>query len=705
MANNIGILDPDGNNLNPLNNKPYSDTYKELAKKWKNYPAYLIKDEIIRKMNENQVILFISSTGSGKTVLMPKFMLHTYNYNGKIAVTLPKQIIAKSAAEFAAKTLDVELGKDVGYQYKGSEKNAVSENTKLLYATDGTIVARLMKDPLLKEFNAVIIDEAHERKVQIDFLLYLLRNTVINRPDFKLVIMSATVDSKIFESYFTGLKYASIEVTGQRLHNIDSIFLDQSLSKNDYLNKGLEIISHITKTDDLNRDGAHDILFFVTSINETFDICDKLAKIDPNGYCVEVYAGMDAEKQMIAQEKDIFKEKTGKKRKLVIATNVAESSLTIDGIKFVIDSGYELFSYYDPEKKAKVLEKNLITQAQAKQRMGRAGRTEAGVCYHLYTKDDFENRMKKFPEPTIRTSDITTECLNLLSTTGIETTKNIINVLSLFIEPPREIYMRSALTKLMQLGLLQDNAITNLGRTISDLQSDVELSMALFAGYHLNCLKEVSIIVAMIDACKGVVGELFTLPSDIIDENTNRDRIKFMMDKFKKGREPLKHKYGDHLSFLKIYTKYIKILDSDNESKMKEWTYSGFLKRSVLDKAHKYLRKIYYGTKGNLSKINKINIDGLMDYDIEYRILASIYFGYRLNTAYFNAKEKMYDTNNMKKVNINKESFMIYNASPRSKVFYHELFIGGNRAEINIVSAIPEKGEKLFNILRNKLLE
>ena len=171
IMNNIGILDPAGINDNPLTGKPYSQQYKDLAKIWSTFPAYDKATEIIDSIKNNQVILITSGTGSGKTVLLPKYVLHTFDYKGKIAVTLPKQIIAQSSAEFAAKTLDVTIGKEVGYKFKGSDKKSLNKNTNLLFATDGTIVAKLLNDPYLLEYNAIIIDEAHERSLNIDFLL------------------------------------------------------------------------------------------------------------------------------------------------------------------------------------------------------------------------------------------------------------------------------------------------------------------------------------------------------------------------------------------------------------------------------------------------------------------------------------------------------------------------------------------------------
>lgn len=350
----IGILDPNGNNLNPLNNQPYSDTYKELAKKWSTFPAYERAEEIIDIIKSNQVILVISGTGSGKTVLLPKYTLHALDYKGHIGITLPKQIIAKSAAEFAAATLDVKLGEQIGYQYKGSDASLKGRNPNLLYATDGTIVARLMNDPELKEFDAIIIDEAHERKIQIDFLLYLLRNVIRKRKEFKLIIMSATINSEIFSSYFATEKFVTLDIGGKTNFPIESIFSDEKSNSEKYVERGLKIIDILMKEyiNDKNNSKINDILFFVTSINETIEIRDKLLSLYPNIVSIAVYAGMDTKLQ------DQVQIKQTNDRRILISTNVAESSLTVDGIKYVIDSGFELFSYDDPEKHAKVLEKN-----------------------------------------------------------------------------------------------------------------------------------------------------------------------------------------------------------------------------------------------------------------------------------------------------------------------------------------------------------
>lgn len=687
----IGILDPDGINLNPLNNKPYSEQYKILAKKWSNFPAYQDAKNIIEIIKSNQVILVISSTGSGKTVLFPKFMLHVLNYSGKIAITLPKQIIAKSAADFAAKTLDVELGKDVGYKYKGSEKSGVSNNTKLLYATDGTIVARLLNDPELKDFDAVIIDEAHERKVQIDFLLYLLKQTLMRRPEFKLIIMSATIDESLFSSYFSKFKYANISVEGKSHYPIKSIFLDEPLQGTMYLEKGLDIINKIvnSKTDDNSTEkNSKDILFFVTSINETFDMCEKMKEIAKDGYCIEVFAGMNASKQELAQEKNV-----STNRKIVVATNVAESSLTIDGIKYVIDSGYELSGHYDANKKAKVLERKLITQAQAKQRMGRSGRTEPGVCYHLYTKNDFDNIMEKFPQPTIRVSNIYGEFMRLLNIPTINTVENLLDVLTQFIEPPREAYIKSGLMQLTQLGIIENNKITELGKIISDTQMDPMQGLTLYGAYQLMCAKEVAGILSMLEAMKGNMSELFILPLDLIEDD-DKGRLKQMTNKFNNARKDVTSKYGDHLSLYKILSKYQKLKDSKD---VDDWIYKHFLKRTTLEKATKAFKKMR-GIIGKFGNVAKINIDrDILNDKIEYRIMAAFGYGFRLNVAFYN--NNRYETNHANNIGIKRDSFILTADTMHKQVLYNELVCINNKCDINIVSVLPKKSATIINAL------
>jgi HrpA-like RNA helicase len=719
----VGILDPDGKFSNPLNDRPYSDYYRELAKVWTKFPAYENARSTIDAIKANQVILVVSSTGSGKTVLVPKFALHALGYQtSRIAVTLPKQIIAQSAAEFAAKTLDVELGEEVGYQFKGSDRGTRGPNTRLLYATDGTIVARLLNDHELKDFDAVIIDEAHERKVQIDFLLFLLKGTLKARPEFKLIIMSATVNEEIFESYFTEFRYVSLKIGGRTNYPIESLFLDKPITEKDYIEKGYQILKDIVTNDDPTMPGDHDILFFVTSVNEALDVCERIAKDSLNVYCIEVFAGMDSGKQELAQDKDKYKKESSKGRKVVIATNVAESSLTIDGIKYVIDSGYELSGHYDADKRAKVLEKRLISRAQATQRKGRSGRTGPGICYHLYTEDAFENTMMKYPEPTIRTSNIYGECLRLLVNPQVRTLENLMKIFSEFIEPPREKYIKNAFSQLKQLGLVEDNQLSELGLIISELQADPMAALAIYKSKELKCLNEVTAILSCIDASKGNLGNIFLLPADIVDAGPeNKGRLQHLTHKFKTALKKIRHKDGDHLTIYKIFKKFKEYHDKNDEKKIGDFCYEHFIKKGTLFKAVKFYQKLKNNSKRILYKSNRgereeVNIEDDIvssesdsdgdselsrttggEESLENRIMASLAYGFKINRATLSSNKETYDTSYAKNVKISRDSVISLEDKKPKEVMYFELFSSGIRSDLNIVSKLSPKVLEMLN--------
>lgn len=688
--NNKGILDPSGKNINPLNNKEYSDEYKKLASIWSTYPAYQDVNNTIDIIKKNQVVLITSGTGSGKTVLIPKYVLHVLDYKGYIVVSLPKQILAQSSAEFAARTLDVNLGEQIGYKYKGSNTKYMGTSPNILYATDGTIVSKLLSDPLLEGVNAVVIDEAHERKVQIDFMLYLLKNVIENRKDFKLVIMSATVNSEIFKSYFYGYKFEQLDIGSKTNYEIKSIYVERTVDPNKYIEEGMKIIDDIVKKKETGK--ISDILFFVTAVNETINVCKKLRQLYPNIECIEIYSGISDE----TQEK--IGKKNSEKQRIIVSTNVAESSLTIDGIKYVIDSGYELLSYYDPNRRGRVLEKGLITQAQAKQRMGRSGRTAPGICYHLYSKEDFENNMKKYPEPSIRLSNITTEALKLLNLEKIQTISNLLNLFSKLIEPPRETYIKLALKTLIDLNLITNDKINKLGEFCSNIQLEPEQAIILLYAYQLKCYREVLIILLFSDITKNNMNEIFKNPMDILKgkqkEPTYKSMLEALQNKFREKKNKLSNKYGDHLTLLNIFSKYRNI---ENDNKRREWCNDNFIKYSILNKSNDAYNRLKYRLIGDIKKFIEIedskeylikNIEEINNMNLDYRILYSLINGYKLNRGFYNANNKNYRTLYTDNVNITRES-TVYNIN--DNIFYTELFITQNKANLNIVSVIPKK--------------
>jgi len=708
-----GILDPEGINNNPLNDLPFSETYKQLGMTWSKLPAYKDRDLIIDSIKKNQVILIESSTGSGKTVLVPKYALHALDYNGRVAVTLPKRAITLSSATFSALTLDVKLGSQVGYQVKGN--NNQSAETKLLYATDGTIVARLLSDPKLSDFDVVVIDEAHERKVQIDLLLFLLRETLSQRPEFKLIIMSATINVELFKNYYNGYKFKHIVLSGGTHYPIESIFLDKVLGYEARINYGfdklVEILLKIDKYTDSERLGFHDIMFFITSQNDAFKMCrrlhdiidkeqkDKVCKITCKNkiLCLELFSGVDEKKKKLALDKDYRNE--GYNIKVIFSTNVAESSLTVDTVKYVIDNGHELYDSYDPKLRASKLDKKLITHAQAKQRMGRAGRTSPGICYHLYTKDEFDNVMGRFPKPAIKTSNIFPECLRLLSLNEIGNVDKLVQMINKFIEPPEPSYIEDAKAIMKEKNLIDDEGKINLlGIVVSRLVDEPLDGLSLVIGKILNCSHEILKIVSMYSYMKDNISGIFRVPNPHLHKKE--------YEEFKRAKQKLAHKYGDHLSLLKIFEKFLKY--NSDPSGLDKWTNSMYLKRETLRQISKEHKKITYKVKSKLDELNiqellpllnlenekmqellKLNLDDRIMFC--FSIAQDIATRHTFNDTYVTEPVKLAGV----RLNImaDKNSFLVsklHNKDLPTKIIYKKLFIADGQPNLVIVSKLPK---------------
>lgn len=717
----IGILDPEGKNNNPLTEQPYSETYKNLGKVWSKFPAYNDPEKYIETINNNDVVLVVSGTGSGKTVLFPKYALHALDYQGKIAITLPKRDIAESAAQFAADTLDVKIGEEVGYQFRDAGKNTFSTRTKLLYCTDGTLVARLLGDPELKEFDAVVIDEAHERKVNIDFLLYLLRNVLNKRPGFKLIIMSATINYQIFKKYYEKYRFIDLSIGTKPNYPIKSIFLKENLniSKNEYLNHGLDLIKNLLKEN--NKGG---ILFFVTSISETNDMCQKLVDGDSSfkdmNICVPMFSGMNEEQKKIATHKDYYRGFVKDGRKIIISTNVAESSLTVEGIEFVIDSGLELRSSFDPVNRINILEKTLITHAQAKQRMGRTGRTGPGTCYHLYTEETFENTMEKFPLPAIRIESISYEIIRLMGLNDSYKIQDVKTMLQNFIEPPDKTYLKHELKYLKNIGMITDDSetgeLSKIGKFISELQIEPNYGLALIMGYRLNCFREVACIISVIDITKGSIDKLFTVQVDETnvgegegegeknkDKNKNKDWLK---NKLRSVKKDYTDQYGDHIAILKIFKEYEE--KRKNVDSLTAWTYKYFLKRDVLEKSYQSYLKMKNRYRNRISQFVQTNYEktdqNILNAELKYKVMASFIYSLtqgdmdRLKHFVLIQKDGQLELADGKitAIQIDPDSFINHDKIGKNKIFFHQLFKNNNNPiKAKIITRISQKSLKI----------
>ncbi|WP_024653226.1 helicase-related protein [Borrelia persica] len=356
-------------------------------------PIYKYKDELIKKLNTNSVLIVESPTGSGKTTQIPRIIYEAGLAKfGKIGVTQPRRIATISIAEYIAKHIGVNLGEEVGYKIRFQE--VITPKTKIKLMTDGVLLQELKKDTLLDEYDVIIIDEAHERSLNIDFILGLLKDILRKRKnDFKVIISSATINTKVFSKYFNNAPILSIETITypvQIIYNPPLLNTSKSM-----ILKIKEIISGIIKE---KKEG--DILIFLSGEKEIKETIKEIHALNlkQNLIVLPLYGRMAKE----AQEQ-IFMPTPKNKRKIIVSTNIAETSITIENIKIVIDSGKVKTNRFQMKTHTYSLQEVPISKSSATQRAGRAGRLSKGTCYRLYKRDEYQLRDEYQKEEIYRT--------------------------------------------------------------------------------------------------------------------------------------------------------------------------------------------------------------------------------------------------------------------------------------------------------------
>ncbi|GAA2802194.1 ATP-dependent RNA helicase HrpA [Nonomuraea dietziae] len=346
-----------------------------------NLPVSQRKDDILEAIRDNQVVIIAGETGSGKTTQIPKICLELgRGVRGVIGHTQPRRIAARTVAERIAEELDTTLGDVVGYKVRFTDKANDSTLVKLM--TDGILLAELQNDRLLEQYDTLIIDEAHERSLNIDFILGYVKQLLPRRPDLKVVITSATIDPERFSRHFDDAPI--IEVSG-RTYPVEVRY--RPLGEDDDQTQGI-----VDACKELVLEGQGDILVFLSGEREIRDTFDALTKAEfRNTEVLPLYARLSA-----AEQHRVFQSHTG--RRIVLATNVAETSLTVPGIKYVVDPGFARISRYSHRTKVQRLPIEAISQASANQRKGRCGRTSDGICVRLYEEEDFLAR-PEFTDP------------------------------------------------------------------------------------------------------------------------------------------------------------------------------------------------------------------------------------------------------------------------------------------------------------------
>ncbi|EGQ9279931.1 ATP-dependent RNA helicase HrpA [Vibrio vulnificus] len=445
-------------------------------------PVSQKKDDIADAIAHHQVVIVAGETGSGKTTQLPKICAELGRGKfGLIGHTQPRRLAARSVANRIAEEMETQLGDFVGYKVRFNDQ--ISENTQIKLMTDGILLAEIQHDRFLNQYDTIIIDEAHERSLNIDFILGYLKELLPRRPDLKIIITSATIDPERFSNHFGGAPI--IEVSG-RTYPVETRYRPLSGETEEDRDQLEGIFDAV---DELCDEGLGDILIFMNGEREIRDTADALAKRKlKDTEIVPLYARLSA-----GEQNKIFQPHTG--RRIVLATNVAETSLTVPGIKYVIDPGTARISRYSYRTKVQRLPIEPISQASANQRKGRCGRVQEGICIRLYSEEDFNSR-PEFTDPEILRTNLASVILQMtaLGLGDIEAFP--------FVEAPDKRNILDGVRLLEELGAINSNAkdpkkrLTAVGKQLARLPIDPRLARMVLEAPRFGCLKEVMIIAA-----------------------------------------------------------------------------------------------------------------------------------------------------------------------------------------------------------------
>ncbi|MEZ8142436.1 ATP-dependent RNA helicase HrpA [Enterovibrio sp. FF113] len=447
-------------------------------------PVSQKKDDIAEAIANHQVVIVAGETGSGKTTQLPKICMELgLGVSGLIGHTQPRRLAARTVANRIAEELDTELGKTVGYKVRFNDQ--VSAESKVKLMTDGILLAEIQHDRFLSQYDCIIIDEAHERSLNIDFILGYLKQLLPKRPDLKLIITSATIDPERFSNHFRGAPI--IEVSG-RTYPVEVRYRPLVEDSDDNDRDQLQAI--FDAVDELHDEGPGDILIFMNGEREIRDTADALEKRNLRGTeILPLYARLSS-----GEQNRVFQTHSG--RRIVLATNVAETSLTVPGIKYVIDPGTARISRYSYRTKVQRLPIEAISQASANQRKGRCGRVSDGICIRLFSEDDFLSR-SEFTDPEILRTNLASVILQM-------TAIGLGDIAAFpFVQPPDSRNISDGVRLLEELGALKQGKshdehkhLTETGRALAKLPIDPRLARMVLESARMGALKEVMVIAA-----------------------------------------------------------------------------------------------------------------------------------------------------------------------------------------------------------------
>ncbi|MDC1436210.1 ATP-dependent RNA helicase HrpA [Gammaproteobacteria bacterium] len=540
--------------------------------------------EIKQALEQNQVLIVGGETGSGKTTQLPKICLDLgRGQQGLIAHTQPRRLAARSVCQRIADELKVEVGKEVGYQVRF--QNITSDISCIKLMTDGILLAEIQQDPLLKQYDTVIIDEAHERSLNIDFLLGHLKNLLPLRPDLKLIITSATIDLDKFSAHFN--QAPIIEVSG-RTFPVDTFYRPQLEAEDKDLAENIiaairELFELEQKQQKGHKNRKGDVLVFLSGEREIRDIAQALRKEKfSNTEILPLYARLSNKEQ-----NRVFQAHTG--RRIVLSTNVAETSITVPGITSVIDPGTARLSRYSVRSKIQRLPIEAISQASANQRAGRCGRIAPGICIRLYSEDDFQQR-PEFTDTEITRTNLASVILQMLN-------MDLGDIDSFpFLDKPETKAINDGIKVLQELGAVTDSGELNkTGKIMADMPVDPRHARMLMEASTRACLQEVLVIVSAMS-----IQDPRERPLDKQQAADEKHRL-------------FQHPQSDFLSFLQLWQNFEDERQLLTQNQLRKFCQRHFLSyvrmrewREIHRQLHLQCRKL--GLKENREPANEENI-------------------------------------------------------------------------------------------------
>ena len=601
---------------------------KSLKEQREGLPIYRLKQELMRAMVENQVLVVIGETGSGKTTQMTQY-LHELGItkNGLIGCTQPRRVAAVSVAKRVSEEFGCTLGEEVGYNIRFDD--CTSQATIIKYMTDGMLMREYLNDNDLKRYSALMLDEAHERTIHTDVLFGLLKDLCRRRPDLKLIVTSATLDAEKFSGYFFDSPIFTIP---GRTFPVEIMYTKEPES--DYMDASLITIMQIHLSEP-----AGDILLFLTGQEEIDTACETLysrmqalGDLAPEMIILPVYSSLPAEMQS-----RIFEPAPPGARKCIVATNIAEASLTINGIYYVVDPGFAKQKAFNAKLGMDSLVVTPISQASARQRAGRAGRTGPGKCYRLYTEIAYKNEMLPTNIPEIQRTNLGNVVLQLKA-------MGINDLLGFdFMDPPPVATLVGAMEGLNALGALDDEGLlTRLGRKMAEFPLEPNLSKMLLLSVDLGCSDEILTITSLLS----------------VDNPFYRPRDKQGQADMKKAK--FHQAEGDHLTLLAVYKGW-------EASKFSNpWCFENFIQARSMKRAQDVRKQL-------VTIMDRYKLDILSSGKNYKKICMAITAGFFTNAAKKHPQEGYLTLVDQNPVYIHPSS-AVFNKNPEW-VIYHELVL------------------------------